>query len=539
MIKKISVYITIIIFLILLFTLSSCGRGGAPSSTENASNEQTLNENVSTENMHASSTGIHTPSEYVLTAFIPGRFRNMFDAAARRMQEQKQESGNSFRLEITHFRPAEHESMLMRLQTMLMAGQSYDLMILEGQPFYAMAETGFLADFYQMIDNCLIVSRDDFFTQALEAFEFRGGLYALPLNFGFEYVGINSGLPPSIISRFAQYSGVSLTQLLSIYLDLVNNYPQYRHLQFGPYFELDRVIRFEMSSHIDVDNRLSRLADGDFALFLEKLAEARQINPDNFTLHPDGHTGYATRGHGFFIHKPIHLEAMAGQFAFINHRHRMDPLVALLDYENPVFTYYVPLTDNLGRLKIDHTPWCPMSFPEGGMGQSNGMNSSSTIGTVMVSSAADLDLAWDMVRHLISFIGTAIDVPLMRRGFMDLCMSTPIMHTLFDAHYDTTMILQLHVGWYFGSFGYTALQRTANRWLDSERELSLTPAALTQIDNMKERIRGYTEMPMSIPLFHLPPSLYESAIDHLVLGIISPQAAAHEIHNRVTLWLIE
>ncbi|MCL2286448.1 MAG: hypothetical protein FWC32_08810 [Firmicutes bacterium] len=534
--NKITICVIISALLILLLMLSSCGRRREILPTEQ-NNEYNSSSHIST-----TETECQIPGEYVLTAFIPGRFRNMFNAAARKMQSQQREMGNTFRLEVTHFSVWEHESALLRLQTQMMAGQIYDIMILEGQPFYAMIENGFLADFYQMIDNDPNLNRDDFFTQALKPFEFRGGLYAMPLNFGFEYVGINTSLPPSIINRFSQYSAISLTQMHEIYLDLVNEYPQYSHLEFGPYFELSRILKFEMSSHIDMDSRTSRLTDGEFALFLEKLAEARRINSANFSLDPSGHTN-------FLMHRPIHLEIMAGQFVFTNHRHRMDPLIALLEYEDPIFSHFVPLTDNMGRLKIDHIPWGNLSFNDGGRHDPNSMNNSSTIGTVIVSARANLDIAWEMVKHLMSFVGTADDTPGMRRGHMDFCLSVPIKRSLFDIHYDRVMETQLAIPWYFGgNFGNTALQTTVGGlFITTDPSVVaygvstaiLTSAALTQLDNMKERILGYTEMQMITPLFYLPPAVYEAPIQQFMLGLIRAQAAAQEIHNRVRLWLIE
>ncbi|MCL1786682.1 MAG: hypothetical protein FWG38_01740 [Defluviitaleaceae bacterium] len=414
-----------------------------------------------------------------------------------------------------------------------------DIMILEGQPFYAMAESGFLADFYQIIDNHPTLSRDDFFGQVLEAFEFNDGLYAMPLNFGFEYIGINAGLPESAVNRFAQHSGISLSQMLELYLDIINNYPQYSHLQFGPYFELGRIIQFEMSTHINMVHRTSSLANGEFALFLEMLAEARRLHPSNFTLRLED-DGMPL----FMLHHPIHLEALAGQYVFANHRHHLDILVALLDYEAPIFTHYVPLTDGMGRLKIDHGPWSRRAT-EGYM-TVNQLQYSSTFATVIVSSNADLDLAWRMVERLIAFVAIEPDlysgVPSGSIGRR--CLSTPIMPTFFDAHYANYMsaLFRLFTSNFTDRtpafFADINLQPTVGGRLVYNRD-ELTPAGYAQIEHMKARILGYTQMPMTIPLFYLPPAVYEAPIEQFMLGLITAQAAAQEIHNRVSLWLIE
>jgi hypothetical protein len=272
------------------------------------------------------------------------------------------------------------------------------------------------------------------------------------------------------------------------------------------------------------------LADGAFAQFLEKLAQSREINPANFTR-PDGGDTYTS----FLLHIPVHLRTVADRYVFANHRHRMDPLIALLEYEDPIFLDYVPLTDNEGRLKIDHAPWSPESFPVTRRFDYSSMRNSSTFATVMVSSNADQNLAWQMVQQLITTTSTV-------RGYENLCLSAPILHSYFDHHYDRTWAEQMIRGWNFdgvvGGFAFHAIQRPTGGWF-LDGDASFTPQAYEQLENMKTRILTYVEMPMTLPLLYLPPAVYEAPIEQFMLGLITAQAAAQEIHNRMSLWLIE
>ena len=525
--RKFTLLLVAMIIAIAFFSLSACGRNRTDSYGVDSSG-------YGLQPSYAVTTAVDDePDVRVLTALIPARFSHLFSRAAHHTRLEQQAMGNDFQLELTTFQEWGREDALTRLQIMTMAGYGYDLMIFDGQPFYAMAGSGFLVDFYDLIDQDPNLSRDDFFTQALEAFEFRGGLYAMPLNFGFEYVGINSRLPQSIINRFSQFSNVSMNDLLTLYLDLMQEYPQYNYLAFGPYFEFDRIVKFEMGSHIDTLERRSTLNDGTFESFLSKMTEVRQFNTSNFLLREDVN---------FMTQLPYQIEELAGRYVFSNHRYRMDAFNALFEFEDPLFSHFVPLADSHGRLKIDYGPWGAFMS-----GFCFIMGGSSTFASVMIGAGADKDLAWSMVLNMIAFVGTSGESVSDHRRQYFLCTSTPILRSLFDTHYDVIIDTLFPVGWgdgwgrSIGRYGNGAFQPTVGGpfIVIEDGEALLTSAAHTQIANMKERILGYTEMPMVTPPFSLPSSVYESALSQLILGIITPQVAVQDIHNRVSLWLIE
>ena len=538
MAKKIKTIIIMSVFTLLL--LSSCGRNRADSVNERTED--------GVQTSHTVTTAVNDePDVRVLTALAPARFRLFFNIVARQTRTEQLAMGNDFQFELTAFYERERSDIMTRMQVMTMAGHLYDLMVLDGQAFYALAERGFLVDFYDLIDQDPNLNRDDFFTNVLEAFEFRGGLYAMPLNFGFEYVGINSKLPQSIINRFSQFSTVSMNDLLPLYLDLMRDYPQYNHLAFGPYFEFDRIVKFEMGSHINTLERRSTLNSGAFESFLSKMMETRQFN-DNFVLRDDRF---------MLIQVPFQIEEVAFRYVFSNHRARLDTFNALFEFEDPLFSHFVPLADSHGRLKIDYGPW-GTAFDMGDFCIS--MGSSSTFASIMIGVGADRDIAWNMVLNMIDSVsayspcGTLYG---LRGASSDpsrdriLNLATPIMRTFFDTHYTTIVNTrfplsgggeQSHTGrairGIWGNFLFQPPVGGSFVVVDNGT-LRLTPNAHAQVANMKERILGYTEMPMVTPPFSLPSSVYESALNLLMLGIITPQVAVQDIHNRVSLWLIE
>jgi len=48
------------------------------------------------------------------------------------------------------------------------------------------------------------------------------------MSVGFSFVGINANLPQSIINMFTVLDIISATQMIDIYLTLINNYPEYQ-----------------------------------------------------------------------------------------------------------------------------------------------------------------------------------------------------------------------------------------------------------------------------------------------------------------------
>ena len=130
-------------------------------------------------------------------------------------------------------------------------------------------------------------------------------------------------------------------------------------------------------------------------------------------------------------------------------------------------------------------------------------------------------------------------------------MATPIMRSLFDMYYPRILEQQLNVGWMafgnrgeYGNFFNNLLQPTGNSiTILKEGHPNVyhefSQHGLMLFENAKARVLNYTEMPMTMPLRHIPTSLYDVPIQSFLLGLTSPTATAQDIHNRVSLWLVE
>ena len=94
-------------------------------------------------------------------------YEDILRHAGAELNASLSEEGQSFQLDLTTYEWGEREYQRTRLQTMFMAGQGYDVLIWEGFPLWLHADSGFFANFYNLIDQDPNSSREDFFVHVL------------------------------------------------------------------------------------------------------------------------------------------------------------------------------------------------------------------------------------------------------------------------------------------------------------------------------------------------------------------------------------
>ena len=185
--QKLITKIILIVFLMIFF--SACGRG-----------------NGHDEHDQAHGSPQEEPQELVLTMASSLTYAPILWEAEQQLRTAISQSTDfryRFRLQLTTYSLESRDDFLQRFNIMFMAGDGYDLFVVDDHPLINLSRNGMIADIYEMIDNDPNVIRDDFYTNILEAFEYQGQLLSIPLHFGFTYVGINASLPQSIQDRFA------------------------------------------------------------------------------------------------------------------------------------------------------------------------------------------------------------------------------------------------------------------------------------------------------------------------------------------------
>jgi len=397
------------------------------------------------------------------------------------------------------------EARATRFATMLMAGDGPDIFVYDRfYDIHALAASGLIMDFATLIDNCSVTSRADFFTQPLDAFSLNGGWYLFPTNFSYQYVAINTSLPPSIINRFTSYDTITMLQMMDIYLELKENYPdEFGHMYLGLANSaggggVTRIVAAEMGRYIDLDGRTSDLTNPDFINFLEMLLQAA-----------DGRT-FVMGAVGGTMSQDF-IEQFVPDYVFTVHS---SSWMQKMYFTPNTAHFYHPrlLTDYQGRLLLDII-W-----------------DQSTWSALGVTAAGDYNLAWELIRYMVA----AYTQPVGRargqwgQAFGDHYIGSPILRELFYDHSRRA----------FDTFLNTSFDGITPHYmrfvgLDDPYERERQVAAAI------ERIAVYNEQPMAMLSPMLPGSLFADNLDLFLRRVITPQEFAQRTQNAVTLWLLE
>jgi len=443
-------------------------------------------------------------TEISLHVLIPHSYYNVFRQAERAMAREFAARGMSFTLNITYYTSDDDmQAINTRLNVMLMAGQGYDLFLWHYQPIHSFADNGFLTDFYTLIDNHPTTRREDFFINVLEAYEHRSGLYAFPLSFGFEYIGIHSGLPESITSSFLSLDTVALHEIFALYNRLQYDYSDYNHLDMGNTFNLRSAsfaLMITIGDYIDVENQTASINSDEFVQILESIG--RVFIGTDFWINSQ----YPSRG-------PTHdyLTRASMDYAFLNFGNAFGPMAAIFDMVEPGFNHFIPLINSNGNLLINPTPFIS-SVAGGGWG------------AVCIPAASDGELAWEFVQHLISAIVTLQNPSDLVQHSMLTSLTIPISREYFRPHIES--VINRVVSRYRGQLPFAGI---SGGRVDSHA----MEAAIARLEVL-------SEMPASIFELRLPEALVTSGtFEAFFMGLITAEEAALEMHNIVSLWLIE
>ena len=392
---------------------------------------------------------------------------------------------------------------IARLSTELMAGQGPDIFLNEdGLNLRAFARSGFLADMYTLMDNDPSTGREDFFTNALSAFEYDGGLYMFPVSFAFNHVGINAEIPQNQINNFSQSSTVTVPQLLEIYLNLRGT--EFAHLIPGVSWSigtLHGLIDVGIGDFVNFETRTAQLTDAGFISYLNMLIN---VFDELDFIASTWMTSAPTESY---------MRDRATEQIFEMGENSFTPVSAFFTRENPHFINYRLLADNQGRLLIDSS------------------GRSSVWANFSITASGQPDLAWEFIQYLIPAyskpVGQATVEP--RWGapssWGSQSIATPILRSLAEEHLQTAF--ELVAG--YPDIGFSGLDTLA------ERDAQIRAAI--------NRILAYNEMPMALISPMIPIEVYagpESVnLENFEAGAITAEAFAQQVHNSITLWLME
>jgi len=431
--------------------------------------------------------------EVVLRVATPPYHGNIMWDVERWMREYYAAQGITFRMEVTNWVGVhERDAHITRLNTGFMAGETlYDVFALNGHQIYSYLERGVLADINEIIARCPVSSRDDYFTNVLDALEINGGLFTFPLHFLIHLVGINAGLPEDILNRFAQHSSIDVMELMAIHQDLGSLHPEFGNLALShsnvawwsgslhPVTEL----MDKMDEFVNISTRTSTINDGGFVDFMTNLQNSFDGIP--FAMGFDMPSEMPPPPHGLYASQGV-FTAPSDNVMFAE---------ALLTLEAPYFTHFIPLANNAGNVRF------------------------SNFGAFCITAQGNQDAAW----HFLRLLERRMSMDFASLGFI------PINVAIFE---ETTP--GLIYNFLNPNPRVSMLQPILP--IAGGRECEYNRAA--QLDSAMERLRDYLNRPMVSRLF-LPMELSHPAFEEFMAEIISAHEAANQIHNRISLWLIE
>ncbi|MCL2199996.1 MAG: hypothetical protein FWB80_13855 [Defluviitaleaceae bacterium] len=318
----------------------------------------------------------------VLTVYVPAFQQNLFNNAAGRFMMAMEAQGRDVYVDILTYMHHERDEHYLRLLGMFAAGIGPDIFMNDFAPMYRFIENGFLADL-----NALIPDRTVFFDNVLEGMEIGGRLYSLPMEFGFDFVGINENMPASVVGSFAALDRISPSDMVGIFSDLIENYPEFAEFAFASGFHWSQAFMTVISGNLDFANRTINITDDETIAYFEKISE---VAFEHRVEWEHGRTPEEM------------LELQRDNYVFhINVGG--DMLQSLFEFQEPFFMHYIPLADEHGRV-VNSRTW--------------GAN-------VSVSHVADSGLAWAFIEFLLNDDSSNMNfsMPIMRGDFRETVQS--------------------------------------------------------------------------------------------------------------------
>ena len=372
----------------------------------------------------------------------------------------------------------------MQVPTQLMAGAADDIIEVGALPLFDLADRGKAVDLLPLMQNDPDFNEDDFFMNVLNAFKYRGGLYAFPMTFSYEVTGINtfslygvnSGNSEEIIERFSRMGTISFRQMLDLYLGIEDR----AGLFLKPKVNALSYIRRNLNDFIDFENNTANFLNDEFIRTLNDWKEVTdpQLIAGGRLPVMSGFTGVCR----------CHETEFASRYLFADYGMALSYDVFFPHAEQELFTHFIPVATDDGEILV-------------GSGRIFFINSAS----------GNVELAWEFLKFLATdpdvYFGWPLGIPTNREVFRNT-----IAHPINNA------------------VGVWAQQ---GRYVDGEIE-EITKSIF-------ERVSAFNEMPMrhSTDFWGDHSVMLEEIITSFYRGVLTAEQAAEQLQNRISLFLME
>jgi len=355
--------VIVVIFTALLFV--SCGRN---SDNGNNAIEQTGNPVV----VGTNEADIEVET---LTIFTNMWSESRFRDSARSFSEHMALQGRIVEVNIVTYMHEETDMYMENLLGQLDIGIGPDIISRDSLFLYRLIENGFLLDIREIISQYGVT--DDFMMNVLEHSQVNGRTYVFPTDVNLQFVGINENLPQRFINRFESLEVITMIDLIDIYLELVEDFPEYEEFAFMFGGNMSQPILNEVAARVDFAGRTADLSD--LEEYINNVMRVFEIN--------------MARSSNWGEETDETMAERAEQYVFMS-AHQVES--ALFEFQNPFFVHFSPMADNDGNL-IPNWSQAELS----------------------ITTNANVELAWAFVEHLITQMFTgqnwSVRMPIARR----------------------------------------------------------------------------------------------------------------------------
>jgi ABC-type glycerol-3-phosphate transport system substrate-binding protein len=381
---------------------------------------------------------------------------------------------------------SEWQRFNMQVSTELIAGVADDIISLGTLPLFDLADRGFVVDLLPLMQNDPDFNENDYFMHVINAFKYKGGLYAFPLDFVYALIGINtfnldevnSRNFEEIIERFGQYETINYRQMLDLYMELEGRNRLY--VSFGAN-ALNYIIR-QLSNFINFENNTANFYNDEF---IRTLNDWREVTDPLIIAGGEFPIGNVFAG----VRRAMQHE-LASRYLFASYATGLSYAIFFPQAEQELFTHFIPLATYDGEIIVD-------------TGRAFFINSASN----------NIELAWEFLKFL------ATDMYVYYFGFPSW------IPTNRDKFRNTIS---------------QSIERDVRLWAQ-EGHLFDVGDIDELTESIYERVSVFNEMPMqhSTEFWGAHSVILEEIITSFYHGVLTAEQAALELQNRISIFLME
>jgi len=300
----------LVLALILVASLATCG-GGA-TTTGSMDRQRTNVSSGSTPSSAEILLSGDIGGEITISCYDTMQYKAFLEDAARLFEEKypgtkvnvetfsampeiktSEQGGNKMTMVQMQDDPQGRSDYISKVSTALMSGESADILAMDVLPIQKYIESGQLENLTSYMNTDPDFNRNDYPENVLNAIEYKGGTWFLPMDYAFDYYAYDTTLLPNA-SGFGTGSAFTVEQLIGLAEDSFDgssklfSLSDYTKRSGGMWGTL---LNENYTAFVDLENKKANFNDGSFAALLESV---KQYSEQGYI--PKGATGQADAG---------------------------------------------------------------------------------------------------------------------------------------------------------------------------------------------------------------------------------------------------